>query len=82
MVWLCFLSGYVHFHILYARFGVELQVFGIFERKWLECGFSDVLVNCMLQNAIMRVWLHSLLNSGDFGIWHARFRVLCRCFGI
>ena len=78
-MWLCCLSRYAHFHILHAWFGVELQVFG---RKWFESGFSGAFVNCMPRNAIMRVWLHSLLNSGNFGIWHARFRVLCKCFGI
>ena len=59
-----------------------LIVFEAFDEKWLEYWIFGVFVSCMPQNAIIYVWLHSLLNSGDFGIWHARFRVLCRCFGV
>ena len=44
-----------------------------FDRKWLEYWFSGVFVSCVPRNAVIYVWLHSLLNSRDFGIWHASF---------
>ena len=75
------LSGCARSHVLHAWFGVDLIVFWGFNRKWFEYWISGVFVSCMPRNAILSIWLHSLLNSGDSGIWHASFRVLFEYFG-
>ena len=56
-------------------FGMDLIVFEAFDRKWLEYWIFGVFVSCVPRNAILSIWLHSLLNSGDSGVWHASFGV-------
>ena len=46
-----------------------------FYRKWLEYWITGVFLCCVPWNAILSIWLHSLLNSGDSGLWHTSFRV-------